>query len=160
LGFIAAQRHHDQGNSYKGQHLIGLAYRFRGSGHYYHGRKHGSIQASMVLEKFYILIQRQTEEDCPFRWLGGSFLLHRIEPEHRTSRPTQTVTHFLQQGHTFLNKAIPPISATPWVKHIQTTTGVFFSFLFFSFLFFSFLFFSFLFFSFLFVVLWLMDACP
>jgi hypothetical protein len=30
---------------------LGLAYRFRGSVHYHHGRKHGSIQADMVLEK-------------------------------------------------------------------------------------------------------------
>ena len=28
-----------------------LAYRLRGSVHYHHGRKHGSIQAGMVLEK-------------------------------------------------------------------------------------------------------------
>jgi hypothetical protein len=27
---------------------LGLAYRFRGSVHYHHGRKHGSIQAGMV----------------------------------------------------------------------------------------------------------------
>ena len=30
---------------------MGLAYSFRGSVHYHHGRKHGSIQADMVLEK-------------------------------------------------------------------------------------------------------------
>jgi hypothetical protein len=28
-----------------------LAYSFRGSVHYHHGRKHGSMQADMVLEK-------------------------------------------------------------------------------------------------------------
>jgi hypothetical protein len=28
-----------------------LAYRFRGSVHYHHGRKHGGMQADMVLEK-------------------------------------------------------------------------------------------------------------
>jgi hypothetical protein len=28
------------------------------------------------------------------------------------------VTHFLQQGHTYSNKATPPNSATPWAKHI------------------------------------------
>jgi hypothetical protein len=37
-------RHHDQGNSYKEQRLIGVV-------HYHHGRKHGDIQADMVLEK-------------------------------------------------------------------------------------------------------------
>jgi hypothetical protein len=30
---------------------LGLAYRFRGSVHYHQSRKHGSIQAGMVLEK-------------------------------------------------------------------------------------------------------------
>ena len=30
---------------------LGLAYSFRGSVHYHHGRKHGSMQADMVLEK-------------------------------------------------------------------------------------------------------------
>jgi hypothetical protein len=30
---------------------LGLAYKFRGSVHYPHGRKHGSIRADMVLEK-------------------------------------------------------------------------------------------------------------
>ena len=31
----------------------------------------------------------------------------------RVSKPTPTVTHFLQQGHTYSNKAIPPNSAIP-----------------------------------------------
>jgi hypothetical protein len=30
---------------------VGLAYSFRGSVHYHHGRKHGSLQADMVLEE-------------------------------------------------------------------------------------------------------------
>ena len=30
---------------------MGLSYSFRGSVHYHHGRKHGSVQADMVLEK-------------------------------------------------------------------------------------------------------------
>ena len=36
------------------------------------------------------------------------------------SKPTPTVTHFFQQGHTYSNKSIPPNSATPGAKHIQT----------------------------------------
>jgi hypothetical protein len=40
----------------------------------------------------------------------------------RVLKPTPTVTHFLQQGHIDSNKATPPNSATPWAKHIQTTT--------------------------------------
>jgi hypothetical protein len=35
----------------KGNISLGLACRFRGSVHYQHGRKHGSVQADMVLEK-------------------------------------------------------------------------------------------------------------
>jgi hypothetical protein len=30
---------------------LGLAFIFRGSVHYHHGRKHGRVQADMVLEK-------------------------------------------------------------------------------------------------------------
>ena len=45
--FIAVKRHHDKGNSYKEQPLIG----FRGSVHYYHGGKYGSVQADMMLEE-------------------------------------------------------------------------------------------------------------
>jgi hypothetical protein len=30
---------------------LGLAYRFKGSVHYHHRRKHGSMQADMVLEE-------------------------------------------------------------------------------------------------------------
>jgi hypothetical protein len=42
-------------NSYKGQHLIGAGLQFRGSVHYHHGRKHGSVQADMVLEELRVL---------------------------------------------------------------------------------------------------------
>jgi hypothetical protein len=68
-----------------------LAYRFRDSVHYKHGRKHGSIQAGMVLEEceVYIVFQRQTGEDnCLPSSKEESFNAH------------STVTHFLQQGHT------------------------------------------------------------
>jgi hypothetical protein len=33
------------------------------------------------------------------------------------------MTHFLQQGHTYSNKATCPNSADPWAKHIQNTTS-------------------------------------
>ena len=39
----------------------------------------------------------------------------------RVSRSTPTAEHFLQ-GHTYSNK-VTPNSATPWAKHIQTTTA-------------------------------------
>jgi hypothetical protein len=48
---IAVKRHHEHGNSYKGKHLIGAGLQFRGLVHYHHGRKHGSIQSDMMLEK-------------------------------------------------------------------------------------------------------------
>ena len=65
----------------------------------------------MVLEKemeFYIFIQRQQKETV-------SLAARRRAPP--------TVTHFLQKGHTYSNKAISPNSATPQAKHVQTTTG-------------------------------------
>jgi hypothetical protein len=53
---------HVHGNSYKGKHLIEAGLQFRGLVYPCHGRKHGSMQADMVLEKeleFYIWINRQ-----------------------------------------------------------------------------------------------------
>lgn len=50
-GSIAAKRRHDQGNSTKGQHLIGSGLHFRGLVHHCHSRKHGGTQADTVLEK-------------------------------------------------------------------------------------------------------------
>jgi hypothetical protein len=44
------------------------------------------------------------------------------EARRRVLKPMPTMTHFLQQGHTYSNKAILPNSVTSWAKHIQTTT--------------------------------------
>jgi hypothetical protein len=38
----------------------------------------------------------------------------------RVLKPMPSVTHLLQQGYIYPNKAIPPSNATPWDKHIQT----------------------------------------
>jgi hypothetical protein len=46
-GCTAVNRHHDQGNSYKGQHFIGAGLQFRGSVCCHHGGKLGSIQTGM-----------------------------------------------------------------------------------------------------------------
>jgi hypothetical protein len=81
-----------------------LAYRFRGSVLYHHGGKNGSTQAGIVWEEN-ILFLRQTENFTQ-------------ATRKRVSKPTSTVIHFFQQGHTYSRKAIPPNSATPWVKHI------------------------------------------
>ena len=48
------KRHYDQGNSYKGNHLIRVGlqfYSFKSLAHYDHSRKHDSMKADMVLEK-------------------------------------------------------------------------------------------------------------
>ena len=56
LGFIAVKRPHDQGNSYKENIYLELAYSFRDLiAHYHHGGKHGSMQAHMVLNEPRIL---------------------------------------------------------------------------------------------------------
>jgi hypothetical protein len=43
-----------------------LVYSFRGSVHYHHGRKHGSVQADMMLEKLRVLelYPKATEGNC------------------------------------------------------------------------------------------------
>jgi hypothetical protein len=41
---------------------LGLAYHFRGSVHYHHGRKHGIMQADMVLEEPRVLHLDQRQE--------------------------------------------------------------------------------------------------
>ena len=83
------------------KHLIGAGLQFRGLVHYHHDRKHGSVQAGMVLEKelrvlYLVLKQEKTDSSS----LG------------RGSEPTPTVTHFLQQGHTYSHKDIHPNSVT------------------------------------------------
>jgi hypothetical protein len=53
----------NHGNSYKGQHLIGLAYSFRGLVRYCNG-EHGNMQIDMVLEKelraLHLNLQKET----------------------------------------------------------------------------------------------------
>lgn len=59
------KKYHDHGHSYKRNFELGLAYGFRGLVHYPHGKKYGSVQPDMVLDKqlrFYIRICKQQEE--------------------------------------------------------------------------------------------------
>jgi hypothetical protein len=42
-------RYHVQGNAYKAQLQLGLAYSFRGLVYYHHDGKHGSVQVDLVL---------------------------------------------------------------------------------------------------------------
>ena len=77
---------------------MGLAYRFCGSVHYRHSGKHGSMQADMALEELRVLhlVLKKQEKTTVFQ-----------AARRRVSKPTPTVTHFLQQGHTCSNKATP-----------------------------------------------------
>ena len=63
---------------------LGLACRFRGSVHYHHGRKHGSVQADMVLEKK----PRVLKLDPKAVWNPQA-------ARRKLSKSTPTVTQFL-----------------------------------------------------------------
>jgi len=86
--------------------------------HYHHGRKHGRGQADMALEEWIVLQldQKAAMRSLSSRQLGGGSL----------SKPTPKVAHFLQQGHTYSNKATPLNSAKFWTTYIQTTTPFFY----------------------------------
>jgi len=89
---IARKRHHDQGNTYRGQLLIGTALQNQ---RFSQGRKYGSVQADIVLEKelrgLHLDLEGNKEKtvltDSEGR--GGS-----------QSQPPQ-LTHFLQQGQIY-----------------------------------------------------------
>jgi hypothetical protein len=51
LGFTAVNRHHEQGISYKGQHLIGAGLQVQRVSPLSSRQEHRSIQAGMVMEK-------------------------------------------------------------------------------------------------------------
>jgi len=57
----------------------------------------------------YLHLKASRKRLAPTRLGGGSL-------------PTAIMTHFLQQDHIYLKKATLSNSATPWAKHIQTTT--------------------------------------
>jgi hypothetical protein len=68
---------------------------------------------------------------CPGRQgAGSSTSCSKVKQEKtgfqvartRVLKPMTRITHFLQQDLTYSNKPTPPNSATPWAKHIQTTT--------------------------------------
>ena len=94
---------------------------FRGSDHYHHGRKHGSLQVDMVLEKDLKILH--LDPKVSRRRLSSidsqekAFFYIVCNLNIGALKPTPTVTHFLQQSHT--NKA-------PWVKRIETTSHLVF----------------------------------
>jgi hypothetical protein len=68
---IAVNRHHDQGNSYKDNISLGLAYRFRGSVCYYQGSSMAASRQAWRRRswEFYIFIWRLLVED----WFLGHY---------------------------------------------------------------------------------------
>jgi hypothetical protein len=54
-GFTAVNRHHDQGKSYKGQHLIGAGLQVQKFSPLSSRQKHGSIQADMGQKELRVL---------------------------------------------------------------------------------------------------------
>ena len=69
---------------------MGLAYRFRGSVHYHQGRSMAASRQAWCRRswEFYVFIQRLLVED----WLPGNW--------GESLKPTPTVTHPFQPGHT------------------------------------------------------------
>jgi hypothetical protein len=106
LGFTAVNRHHDQGNSYKGQHLIGAGLQDQRFSPLSSRQGHVSVHGTGGAEK-------STRRSKGRQEKTGSHMSTR-----RVSKSTLTETHILQQSHTYSNKATPPNSATSWVTHI------------------------------------------
>lgn len=88
-----------------------LAYWFRDSLYYHHGENMTASRQMWGWRSWEFCILIQGKQKTGFQTARG-----------RVSTHIPTVTHLLQQGYTYTNKAIPPNSATPWVKHIQTAT--------------------------------------
>jgi hypothetical protein len=103
LGFHCCEDHSGQGNSYKGQCLIGpglqvlrlslLSSRWEA---WQHPGRHGTGRAESST-----FLSKGSQEQTVFH-----------VARRRVSKPTPTVTHFPHQGHTHSNKVIPPNSAT------------------------------------------------
>jgi hypothetical protein len=91
------ERHRDQGNSYKGQHLIRAAYRFRDSVQYHQSGSMAASRQGMVQEELRVL--------------------HLVM---KASRRRLIFTHWEElqspspKRHTSSNKATPPNSTTPY----------------------------------------------
>jgi hypothetical protein len=111
-GFTVMNRHYDQGNSYKEQCSIGAGLQVQ---RYKSIIKAGAWQCQVR--------QRVGRAEGSTSCSDGKQQKTGFQGARlRALKPTFTVTHFLQQGHTYSNKVTPPNSATPWAKHVQTTT--------------------------------------
>jgi hypothetical protein len=85
-------RHHDQGKSDKRQHLMGAGLQVDRFSPLSSKWKHASIQAGMIQEMLRALHLHLKD--------ASRILASRKLGCGRVSRPTFTVTHLLQQGHT------------------------------------------------------------
>ena len=85
LGFIAAKRHHDQDNSYKGKHLIGAGLQVQRCSPLSSWQKHGSLQVDMVLEELRVLqvdLKKARRLPSAGSSTGGGALPFLTELEH------------------------------------------------------------------------------
>jgi hypothetical protein len=108
------KRHHDQGNSYKGQCSIGTSLWVQGSSPlssrqeaWQHLGRHCAREGAESSTSY----SKENQEKADFQ-----------AARRRVSKPTLRVTHFLQQDHAYSNRATAPNSANPWDKQIQSTT--------------------------------------
>jgi hypothetical protein len=131
LCLIALKRHLDQSSSYKWQHLIeaGLQFqRFSSLSSWWeawqHARRHGTGRAEISASW-----SERNQERLSSASSWEEALFHTEQSLRTgTSKPTPSVTHFLQQSYTYSNKSTPPNSAISWAKYIQTTTHCLLSF--------------------------------
>jgi hypothetical protein len=94
---IAVKRHHDQGNSYKGQHLIRACLQVQRFSPLSSRQEHGSVHAGMVLEELRVTLHldlKATRRRLTSRQLGGA-----------SQSPLQQ-WYFFKQGHTYSNKVL------------------------------------------------------
>ena len=104
---IALKRHQDQGNSYKGQHLIGAGLHVQRFSRLSSRWEHSSIQAGVVQVKLRVLHLQHTSE--------GSKKTGFQAVRMKVLQPTPTMAHLLQQCHTYSNTA----TYTPTRPHLQ-----------------------------------------
>lgn len=118
---MAVKRHHNQGNSYTG-HLFVDGWQFRGSVHYYHGRKHASVQEDMMLEKELRILYLDPKTGRKILSSAGSqkealFHTEWILALRPQSLHPQDILPTTRPQHS--NKTIPPNSALFNLKHIN-----------------------------------------
>jgi hypothetical protein len=91
---------------------LGLAYSFRGLVHYHHGRKHGSMQADIMLKKELRVLHldlTKARTRVPF-YTVCSLSIRVLKAHLHSDTLPPTRPYRFQQGH------------FPWVKYIQTTS--------------------------------------